>query len=84
MTIDSPDIAENSQDLSTATLVVDDSDDAYYDKFDPIPEDLVLFDNDKYPAPGTFHVNTCFLIHISSSYPRNSRWSGRPYLFAIL
>ena len=44
MTIDSPDIVALDLDMSTRTLVVDDNDDAYYDKFDPIPDDLVLFD----------------------------------------
>lgn len=52
MTIDSPDPMEVAlQDLSTATLVVGDSDDAYYDKFDPIPDDLVFFDTDKPEVP---------------------------------
>ncbi|KAG8217349.1 hypothetical protein J3R82DRAFT_5444 [Butyriboletus roseoflavus] len=52
MTIHSPDIVElDLQDMSAATLVVGDSDDTYYDKFDPIPDDLVFFDTDEHEIP---------------------------------
>lgn len=46
MTMDSPDLVELDLDISATTLVVGDSDDAYYDKFDPIPDDLAFFDMD--------------------------------------
>lgn len=52
MMADSPDIIElDLQDVSAETLVVGDSDDTYYDKFDPIPDDLVFFDTDQPEAP---------------------------------
>jgi len=51
MTIDSPDIVELDLDISARTLVVGDSDDAYYDKFDPIPDDFSFFDMDKPENP---------------------------------
>ena len=56
MTCDSPNIVELDLDVSATTLVVGDSDDAYYDKFDLIPDDLALFDlekPDKPPPSGT-------------------------------
>ncbi|KAG9318294.1 hypothetical protein JVU11DRAFT_378 [Chiua virens] len=47
MSVDLPDPVEelDMQDISSATLIVGDhdSDDAYYDKLEPIPDDLVLF-----------------------------------------
>lgn len=51
LTMDSPEIFEMDLDVSATTLVVDDSDDAYYDKFDPIPDDLAFFDLDKPKIP---------------------------------
>ena len=53
MGIDLSEVVElDMQDVSAATLIGD-SDDAYYDKFDPLPEDLVFFDADKHEAPST-------------------------------
>lgn len=65
MAVDSPDIAEfDLQDVSSATLVVGDSDDTYYDKFDPIPDDFAFFDTDKHEMPsGT----TSTSVPVSSS-----------------
>ncbi|KAG6379092.1 hypothetical protein JVT61DRAFT_11528 [Boletus reticuloceps] len=51
MTTDSPELVELDLDISATTLVVGDSDDAYYDKFCPIPDDLALFDLDKPEKP---------------------------------
>jgi hypothetical protein len=57
MTMDSPDLVELDLDISATTLVVGDSDDAYYDKFDPIPDDLAFFDMDKPEISGTISAS---------------------------
>lgn len=70
MTFGSPDMVElDLQDVSAETLFVGDSDDTYYDKFDPIPDELVFFDTEKPKVPPSIPKSTSVSTSSSMSLP---------------
>lgn len=63
---DSSNSSLDTQDLSMATIVVGDSDDAYFEKFDTIPDDLIFLDADKPEVPPPSGA-TSTAVSVSSS-----------------
>ena len=76
MTIDSPDLVELDLDISATTLVVGDSDDAYYDKFDPIPDDFFDMDKPEIPPPSGATSVSAWAPSSSTSVPVIPATSG--------